>query len=86
VLVVFAIGAFFMWHGGVKAVKQVFTKTRVVACMVLAVALSLYVIEAHQIHGMTQIAIGLLVVALFLEAIDHRENRSFKAAISARIK
>lgn len=54
--------------------------------MVLAVALSLYVIEAHQIHGMTQIAIGLLVVALFLEAIDHRENRSFKAAILARIK
>lgn len=86
-LVVFAIGAFFVWRGGVRAVKQVFTNTRVVACTVLAVALSLYVIEAHQIHGMTQIAIGMLVVALVLEAIDRRENRSVKTAvISACIK
>ena len=51
-----------------------------VACTVLAVALSLYVIEAHQIHGMTQIAIGMLVAALILEAIDRRENRSVRAA------
>lgn len=48
--------------------------------MVLAVALSLYVIEARQIHGMTQVAIGMLVVALVLEAIDRRENRRVKAA------
>jgi len=79
-LVVFAIGAFFVWRGGVRAVRQVFRNTRVVACTVLAVALSLYVIEAHQIHGMTQIAIGMLVAALILQAIDRRENRSVRAA------
>jgi hypothetical protein len=53
---------------------------RVVACTVLAVALSLYVIEAQQIHGRTQIAVAMLVVALVLEAIDRRENQSVKAA------
>jgi membrane protease YdiL (CAAX protease family) len=78
-LVVFAIGAFIVWRGGVRAVKQVFTNTRVVACTVLAVALSLYVIAAHQIHGMTQVAIGMLVVALVLEVIDRRKNRSVTA-------
>jgi len=75
-LALFAIGAFFVWRGGVGAVRQVFANTRVVACALLAVALSLYVIEAHQIHGMTQIAMGMLLVAVVLEAIDRRENRS----------
>src|ERR1700733_3223048 len=67
-LVVFAIGAFFVWRGGVRAAKQVFASTRVGACAVLAVVLSLYAIEAHQINCMTQIAIGMLAVALVLEA------------------
>jgi len=79
-LVVFAIGAFFVWRGGLRAVKQVFTNTSVAACIVLAVTLALYVIEAHRIDGMTQIAIGMLVIALSLEAIDHRESRSAGAA------
>jgi hypothetical protein len=73
-LVVFVIGAFFVWRGGVRAVKQVFTNTRVVACTLLAVVLTLYAIEAHEIHGMTQIAMGMLLVALVLEAIDPNRN------------
>jgi membrane protease YdiL (CAAX protease family) len=79
-LVLFAIGAFFVWRGGTSAIRQVFTNTRVGASMVLAVALSLYVFEAHRIDGMKQIAIGMLVVALVLEAMDRRENRSIQAA------
>jgi membrane protease YdiL (CAAX protease family) len=79
-LAVFAIGAFFAWRGGVRAVKQVFTGTRVAACTVLAVALSLYVIEAGRINAMKPIAIGMLVVALGLEAMDRRANRSARAA------
>jgi membrane protease YdiL (CAAX protease family) len=83
-LVVFAIGAFFVWCGGVRAAKQVFASTRVGACAVLAVVLSLYAIEAHQINRMTQIAIGMLAVALVLEAIDRRDSRSSPlASISA---
>jgi membrane protease YdiL (CAAX protease family) len=75
-LVLFAIGAFFFWRGGLVAVKQVFTNTRVAACTVLAGVLTLDVIAANKIHGMTQIAIGMLVVAVGLEAIDRRENRT----------
>lgn len=79
-LVVFAIGAFFARRGGVEAAKGVFTNTSVAACIVLATALTLYVIVAHRINGMTQIAIGILVVALVLEAIDRREDHRARAA------
>jgi membrane protease YdiL (CAAX protease family) len=78
-LVVFAIGAFFAWRGGVRAVKEVFTNTKVAACAVLAVVLSIYVVGAGRIN-MTPIAIGMLVVALSLEAFDRREKRSVRAA------
>jgi membrane protease YdiL (CAAX protease family) len=79
-LVVFTIGAFFLWRRGISAVRQVFTNTRVGVCLLLAVALSLYVIEAHRIDSMKQIASGMLVVALVLEAMDRRENQTIKAA------
>jgi membrane protease YdiL (CAAX protease family) len=69
-LVVFAIGGFFAWRGGLAVVRQVFAKTNVAACAALAVAQTLYVIEAHRINAMTQVAIGMLAVALGLEAID----------------
>ena len=83
-LVLFAIGAFFVWRGGIGAIRQVFTKTRVGACLVLAVTLSLYVIEAPRIYSAKQIAIGMLLVALVLEAMDRRENRPPRAvSISA---
>jgi hypothetical protein len=83
-LIVFAVGVFFAWRGGVRAVKQVFTNTTVAACAVPAVVLSLYVIEAHQINAMTPIAIGMLLVALVLEAIDRRDSRRVTpASISA---
>jgi hypothetical protein len=74
-LVVFTIGGFFAWRGGLAVVRQVFAKTHVAACAALAVAQTLYVIEAHQISAMTQIAIGMLAVALGLEAIDRRKDR-----------
>ena len=78
-LVAFAIGAFFAWREGVKALKHVFANTRVAACVVLALAQTLYVMEAHRIGGMTQIAIGMLAIALALEAIDRRRSRSAQA-------
>jgi membrane protease YdiL (CAAX protease family) len=83
-LVVFAIGAFFAWRGGSGAAEQVFRNTKLAACAVLAVVLTLYVIEAHQISFMTPVAIALVVMAVGLEAIDRRQSRSTKpASISA---
>jgi membrane protease YdiL (CAAX protease family) len=72
-LVVFAIGIFFAWRGGVAAVKQVFKNAHIAGCVILAVALSVYVVAAHQFSATTPIAIGMLVVAVVLEAIDRRE-------------
>jgi membrane protease YdiL (CAAX protease family) len=86
-LVAFGIVAFFAWRPGVRALKQVFTNTEAAACAVLVVALSLYVIAAGRANRMTPIAAGMLVVALVLEAIDRRENRSVNlSSVSARSK
>ena len=82
-MVLFTIGAFFLWRGGISAIRQVFTNTRVGICLLLAVLLSLYVIEAHRIDAMKQIAIGMLVVALVLEAVDRRYRSIEAASISA---
>ena len=77
-LVVFATGAFFAWPGGVRAIKQVFTNTTAAACVVLAALETAYVIAAGRIDSMTYVAIGMMLVAVTLEAIDRRENRSVR--------
>jgi membrane protease YdiL (CAAX protease family) len=56
-LIVFAVGAFFAWRGGVKAVKKVFHKTGAAACAALAVLQTAYVIWAGRIDIMTYLAI-----------------------------
>ncbi len=50
-LVVFLIGAFFAWRGGVQAVQQVFTNTKVAACAVLAALGTAYVIAAGRVDS-----------------------------------
>jgi hypothetical protein len=62
----------------VRAFKQVFTNTTVAACAALAALETAYVIAAGRIGSMTYVAIGMLLVAMALEAIDRRENRSIR--------
>jgi hypothetical protein len=82
-LVVFVIGAFFAWLGDVRAIKQVFTNTTVTACAVLAVVETAYVIAAGRIGSMTYVAIGMVLIAVALEAIDRlRTGASVKAPAS----
>jgi membrane protease YdiL (CAAX protease family) len=80
-LVVFAAGAFFAWRGGRRAIRQVFTNTSAAACVLLALILAAYAIESHRINVMTWIAIGMLVAALGIEAMDRRKSRSTTASI-----
>ena len=75
-LVVFAVGIFFAWPGGVRAFRQVFTNTTVAACAALAVLETAYVIAAGRIGSMTYVAIGMMLVAVALEAIDRRAGAS----------
>jgi membrane protease YdiL (CAAX protease family) len=79
-LVVFVIGAFLLWRRGLRTFKQVFTNTSATACAVLAAAQTFYVIGADRFSGMTPVAIGIRLVALGLEAVDHRKNRTVRAA------
>jgi len=62
-LVLFAIGGFSAWRRGVRVLKQLFANASVAACAVLAVTLSVYVLEAHRVNGMTQNAVGMIVVS-----------------------
>jgi membrane protease YdiL (CAAX protease family) len=75
-LVVFVGGIVFVWRGGWEAAKQVFKNTRLATCIVLAGVLTLYVLEAGRVLYITEIAIGMIVVAVVLEAIDRRTSRS----------
>jgi membrane protease YdiL (CAAX protease family) len=77
-LVVFLIGAFFVWRRGVAAAGRVFQNTRAMRCAVLAVAMTLYVIEAHRIKGMEYAAIGMIAVAIGLEAVGRFKSGSPK--------
>jgi membrane protease YdiL (CAAX protease family) len=75
-LIVFAIGALFAWRSGLKAVREVFHNTRAAACAALAVLLTAYVIWAGRMGNMSYLAVGILLAAVVLEAIDRRANRS----------
>lgn len=79
-LVVFVGGAFFAWRGGLKAAMQVFTNARAATCAVLAALEIAYVIAAGRIGSMTYVAMGMLLVALVLEAVDRRESRRVAGA------
>jgi membrane protease YdiL (CAAX protease family) len=79
-LVVFAIGAFFAWRGGLAAARQVFKNASVAACIFLALALTVYEIASRRIGAMTYLAMALVVAALALEAIDRRKSRSARAS------
>ena len=86
-LAVFVIGAFFVWRGGLEAVRQVFKDTRVVTCIALAGVLTLYVVEVHRIAYVANISIGMILVAVVLEALDRRETlRIRSASTSTQIK
>jgi hypothetical protein len=81
-LLVFAVIAFFAWRGGARAFGQVFSNTTLAACAALALLETAYVIAAGRIGNMAYVAIGMLLVAVVLEAIDRRESRSVRLSVS----
>ncbi len=73
---IFVVGAIFAWRPGLAAIRRVFVKTSIAAGLLLVIVQSVYVLEAHQINGMTQVAIGLLVRALILEVLEALDRRT----------
>jgi membrane protease YdiL (CAAX protease family) len=77
-LVAFVIGVFFAWHGGIKTAVTVFRNSRLATCVLLVVLETAYVIASGRITGMKYLAVGMLLVALVLEAIDRHKNSKLK--------
>jgi uncharacterized membrane protein len=79
-LVVFAVGAFFAWRGGMAVAKQVFRNAGAAACIFLALALTAYEIAGRRFGAMTYVAMGMLGLAVALESLDRRESRGAEVA------
>lgn len=78
-LVVFAIGAFFVWRGGLAASRRVFRNASIAGCIFLALVLIPWEIAGRRFGVMAYVAMGILGLALVLEALDRalarRESR-----------
>lgn len=79
-LVSFVIGVFFAWSGGIKAARTVFRNSRFAACVLMAVLETTFVIGNGRITDLEYLAIGMLLVALALEGVDHHENPNLRVA------
>ena len=79
-LVAFAIAAFFAWRGGLAVARRVFRNASATACLLLAVALTAYEIVGRRFGAMAYVAMGILGLALVLEAVDRRESPGAEAS------
>jgi membrane protease YdiL (CAAX protease family) len=73
-LLVFIIGIYFAWRGGIQAVVEVFRNAKLTFCILLALVETAWVLFNDRIRGLTWLAAGMLLLAIALEAIDHRRS------------
>jgi hypothetical protein len=78
VLITFLIGALVAWRRGAVAVKQVFSRTSVVGCVALAVVGADYAIAAPRVKHLDLAAVGMVILAVGLEAMELRQRRTGK--------
>jgi len=75
-LIVFVISGVLFWRRAVVALKQVFSKAKVAACLALGVVGTSWVIASQRIEALVFVAAAMVVVAVVLEAIDRRRERT----------
>jgi membrane protease YdiL (CAAX protease family) len=75
VLAAFLIIALLTWRSGAAAIARVFRGTSRIAAAVLSVIGAGYAVAAQRIGLLTLGAVGFVVVAVALEAIDRRKRR-----------
>jgi membrane protease YdiL (CAAX protease family) len=71
-LVVFLIGTFLWWRGGINAIRQVFANTRIAACAILAITGTGWVLFENHFSAAIYIAVAMLAGAITLEAVDRK--------------
>jgi membrane protease YdiL (CAAX protease family) len=73
-LIAVVIVMYFAWRGGIKAVVEVFRNSRLATCVLLALLETAYVMGNGRIPSLKYLAMGMLLTALVLEALDSREK------------
>jgi membrane protease YdiL (CAAX protease family) len=71
-LAAFVIGAVVTWRKGMATVKQVFSGASAAGCVVLAVVGTSYAIAAARVERLELAAVGMVVLAVALEAMERR--------------
>ena len=70
-----------VWRRGRERLRQVFSGARGPACIVLGVAGGGWAVAAQQFEALPQVAVGLVVCAVVLHALERRRNA--RAAIAS---
>jgi membrane protease YdiL (CAAX protease family) len=70
------VGAWFAARPGAAAVKRVFSGARVATCGLLGMVGMAYAIAAQRVDGLAFAAVGMLVAAVALEAVDRQQRTS----------
>lgn len=71
-LLVFLIGIYFAWRGGRQAAAAVFRNAKLAFCVLLALTETAWVLFHDRIPKLSLLAVGMLLTAIALEAIDRR--------------
>ncbi len=70
------IGALFTWRRGLAIISQVFSTGSGVAYALLAVLGASYAVAAVRLRSLEYVAVGMVVLAVALEAEERRRNRA----------
>ncbi len=74
-LAAFAIGALAAWRRGAAALKQVFARSSVAACVALAVVEGCFAMAGARFESMAYLAAAMVALAVGLEAVERRRDR-----------
>jgi membrane protease YdiL (CAAX protease family) len=77
------IGALVAARGGAVVVREIFSRSRPILCVVLGVVGAGYAIVSARIGGFVFVAAAMVVLAVVLEAIDRRQPPAETETVSA---
>lgn len=85
IVAAFVVGAVVTARRGMAVVRQVFSNASVVWCVILGVAGTGYAIASVRIEGFVFVAAVMVVLAVILEAVDRRRERTVEPLSSTEV-
>jgi membrane protease YdiL (CAAX protease family) len=77
-LALFVVGILCFWNAGYRVFRQVFRGARMILCLGLACGGTLYVLKVQQLPEMSYIAMGMVGIAIILEAKDRLKRSALE--------